>query len=388
MSTDPGTAAADHDRPSGDGAASILFLSHDPATAGHVYRVINPVAALRDRGWQARWLAITDPEVSAAANAADVVVAFRCPLSPTVESVIAACRRRGRPFVYDVDDLIFDPGLMATGSVAYLDTLPEVDRRRWIALAADHQRVLAEADAAVVATPPLARAAARHCPHALVVPNTHSPAALQAAATARGHDKPSRLDGRPRIGFASGTPTHQRDFRVAAVAAATLLARRSELLLTVVGAVDLGDFPELAPHAARIEVRPRVAFDDVASELARFEINLAPLELGNPFCEAKSPIRCTLASAVGVPTVASPTEPLRAAVVDGVTGILATTPAEWERALDRLLDDPPLRARMGVAAGEWLAGDAAWASWCDHVHETYATIRSRRAHDRRSPPSR
>lgn len=355
-------------------AASILFLSSDPATAGHVYRVQNPVDALASRGWRARWLDIRDPAVVAAANDADLVVAFRCPFTPTIERVIGECRRTNRPFVYDVDDLLFDPDLMASGAVAYLDTLPEADRRRWIDLAADHRRTLAAADAAVVTTRPLAAAAVRHCPRTHVVPNAHAPAAIAAAGVARSHGRPSVADGRPRIGFASGTPTHQRDFRVAAAAVASILESRPEPLLTIVGVLDLGGFPELAPHAGRIEVRPRVSFDDVAAEMARFDINLAPLELGNPFCEAKSPIRCTLAAAAGVPTVASPTEPLRESILDGDTGLLAATAADWERALTLLLDDPRLRERMGEAARERLAATSSWPAWCDRVHEAYVAI--------------
>lgn len=374
MSPESETSHEHHVRSAAGPAASILFLSHDPATAGHVYRVGNPVAALGSRGWQARWLPSTDPELAAAAHAADLVVAFRCPLSPALEAVITGCRHRGKPFVYDVDDLLFDPDLMASGAVAYLDTLPEAERQQWVAVAADHRRMLMEADAVVCTTTPLAAAASRSCPKTHVVPNVHAPAMLERAAVVRRREKPSQADGRPRLGFASGTPTHQRDFRVAAAAIARILARRPEPMLTVVGVLDLADFPELAPHASRIEVRPRVAFDDVAGEMARFDVNLAPLELGNPFCEAKSPIRCTLASAVGVPTVASPTQPLREAIIDGETGLLAATTADWEQAIERLLDDPGLRNRMGEAAFERVAAPAWWTAWCDRVHAVYSAI--------------
>lgn len=374
MTAAPDSTAAEIAPAAGSRAASILFLSHDPATAGHVYRVGNPVAALQSRGWQARWSAIADPGVAVAATTTDLVVAFRCPLSPALEAVITGSRQRGTPFVYDIDDLLFDPDLMASGAVAYLDTLPEAERHQWIAVAANHRRLLMEADAVVCTTTPLAAAASRSCPRTHVVPNAHAPAMLEAAAGVRGRDKPSQADGRPRLGFASGTPTHQRDFRVAAAAIARILARRPEPMLTVVGVLDLADFPELAPHASRIEVRPRVAFDDVASEMARFDVNLAPLELDNPFCEAKSPIRCTLASAVGVPTVASPTQPLREAIIDGVTGLLAATSADWEGAIDRLLDDPGLRNRMGEAAFVRAASPATWTAWCDRVHAVYSAI--------------
>ncbi len=71
----------------------------------------------------------------------------------------------------------------------------------------------------------------------------------------------------------------------------------------IVGALDLAAYPELARHAPRIETRLRLPLHDLFGEVARFDVNLAPLELGNLFCEAKSPLRLLAAAAVEVPSV-------------------------------------------------------------------------------------
>jgi hypothetical protein len=55
---------------------------------------------------------------------------------------------------------------------------------------------------------------------------------------------------------------------------------------------------------------------------------------------------------VGVPTIASPTQPQRAAIIDGVTGWIATSAEEWERCLDEALSSAECRAHRGVAARE------------------------------------
>jgi glycosyltransferase involved in cell wall biosynthesis len=171
-----------------------------------------------------------------------------------------------------------------------------------------------------------------------------------AADAARSVPKPSAIDGLPRVGFASGTPTHQRDFATIAGPLATLLGRREEMRLVVVGHLDIAAVPELACHLGRIEIRPAVPFAGVAAEVARFDVNLAPLEVGNPFCESKSPIRCTVAALVGVPSVVAPTVPLSAAVIDGETGWIARTAEDWVTQVSRLLDDAPRRLEMGEAA--------------------------------------
>ena len=90
--------------------------------------------------------------------------------------------------------------------------------------------------------------------------------------------------------------------------------------------------------------------DDLSSELVRFDINLAPLEVGNPFCEAKSELKYFEAALVGVPTVASPTVPFAEAIKHEITGFLASSPEEWYESLKRLVNDPELRRQMGTEA--------------------------------------
>ncbi len=85
--------------------------------------------------------------------------------------------------------------------------------------------------------------------------------------------------------------------------------------------------------------------------MARFDVNLAPLEIGNPFCEAKSELKFFEAALVDVPTVASPTGPMLRAIRDGETSILAADELAWRAALLSLVDDHALRRRMGRAAG-------------------------------------
>jgi hypothetical protein len=84
--------------------------------------------------------------------------------------------------------------------------------------------------------------------------------------------------------------------------------------------------------------------------MARFSVNLAPLELGNPFCEAKSELKYFDAALVEVPTIATPTEPFRQAIRNGVTGFLAQNEREWTEAMTRLLDDAAFRKQIGRAA--------------------------------------
>ena len=331
-------------------APRVLFLSAAPTSAGHVYRVEHAAAGLAGRGFETRVLPLDDPGAVEAVAAADAVTVFRGRWGGALERVHAAARSCGVPLVIDTDDLLFDESLLRGGAVALLDRLPEEERAGWIRAAALHREALVAADAAVVTTPALAAAARAVVPRVHVVPNGVDGRMIAAADAARGAAKPSAADGMVRVGFASGTPTHHRDFATAAPALAALLVRRAEARLVIVGILDVADVAELRPHMERIEIRPRVPLHELETELARFDVNLAPLEAGNPFCECKSAIRVTAAALVGVPSVAAAVGALPEAVVDGRTGLLAADAAGWLAALEALVADPSRRAGMGEAA--------------------------------------
>lgn len=358
----------------------VLFLSGAPRSAGHVYRVEHAVAALAARGWQASALPLDDAGVDAALDAADVVTVFRARWGERMAAVRDRASARGIPLVHDIDDLVFDPAVIAAGQIAFIDGLPEDRRQQWFADAAHHRRALAESDACVVTTPALAAAVTEIAPDVHILPNGLGTMMLAAAEQAMLRPKPSSLDGLLRVGFASGTPTHHRDFATIAGPLADLLAGREDVRLVVVGHLDVGAVPQLACHAGRIEVRPAVSLLDVHAEVARFDVNLAPLEVGNRFCEAKSPIRCLTAAVVGVPSVVAATGPLTAAVIDGETGVIARSAVDWAMAIGTLLDDPVRRASMGEAARLDAIARSGPEAGVEQAEGVYAAILDRRRH--------
>ena len=86
--------------------------------------------------------------------------------------------------------------------------------------------------------------------------------------------------------------------------------------------------------------------------MAKMDIVLAPLELGNIFCRAKSEIKFVEAGALGLPVVASAIDPYRDSITHGKNGFLVSTEKEWFQALSSLIEEPSLRARVGLAARE------------------------------------
>ena len=337
-------------------SARVLFIAAEPETPGAVYRCARPAAAAAAAGWTAHWRSL-DRVTPAQVAASDVVVLWRAAWSEPVEAIIAEARRGGTRVVLDLDDLIADPELARREVIDGIRSagLDEVAVRRH---ALRLRRTLAAADALFASTEPLAahlRQAAPDRP-VFVLPNGFDAATHARSRRAARARRLAPADGLLRLGYAAGTPTHQRDFAVAAPAVAALLRRlkRARLVLfeTADGRklLDTAAFPALAGLERQVEWRRSVPLSVLPDELARFDINLVPLETGNPFCEAKSELKYFESALVDVPTIASPTAPLAAAIADERTGLLAAGPADWHAGLQWLAEDPALRRRLAEAA--------------------------------------
>ncbi len=331
----------------------IVFVSGEPGTPGHVYRVARPAAAATTAGLRSLALTLTEAASDPTALDAAVVVIWRAAWDARVESVMQAARQDGARIVFDVDDLMFEPDLatfaMIDGIRTQSLTEPVVaDFYRRV------QQTLLAADAVMSPTAFLTARMQRFGKPGFVIPNgfDDTTATISAAARAARGETDGLVQ---RIGYAGGTRTHQKDFAVVAepVAAALRADAHRRLVLFRRGAepcVDIAEFPALHGLEAQIEWRQMVGLMELPWELARFDVNLAPLEVGNPYCEAKSELKFFEAALVGVPTIASPTQPFRDAISDGETGYLANDNAEWLGHITTLLTDRTLSHRMAQAA--------------------------------------
>lgn len=337
------------DLPAAGEAPTIAFVSGDPGSASEIYRVLHPLGLLRRSGLTAEATPVDGlAEVAGRFARAKALVLFRAPWTPALDALIERARGNGAVIVYDVDDLVFDPDL---GTVEQIDGLRHVepqDRPAYRERLHLNRRALELADVCVLSTELLAERVRALGKPAVVLANGADWA--MAAAASRALALPRPADGRVRVGYASGTLTHQKDFAQVAPALARLLDARPEVTLTLIGRVLIDEFPDLAAFGSRLELRPMVPHDRLLDEVVRLDINLAPLDWTNPFCAAKSELKYVHAALVGVPTVASPTPPFVTAITPGETGFLAQTAEDWFTALDALAGDGALRRRIGAAA--------------------------------------
>ena len=338
-------------------ALRLLYLIGEAGTPGAVYRVIRPGRAAERAGASVTRYPVT--EAIARRDdilAADVVVIWRAAWNPDVAAALEAARQSGAKVVFDVDDLMVEPDVARLDVIDGIRTqlIPEQSARDHFTRVRD---TMAQCEFCIAPTDELAWHMRRHGKPTFVLPNGYDEDTLRVSRRAVRQRRREPRDGLFRIGYAVGSRTHQKDFAVAAESVGRILREYPHCRLVLFTShidfmplLDISEFPALAGLEARIEWRMIVPLAQLPTELARFDVNLAPLEVGNEFCEAKSELKYFEAALVDVVTIASPTGPYARAIVPGVSGFLARGSDDWHHALRALVADPHLGPRMARAA--------------------------------------
>jgi len=276
----------------------------------------------------------------------DLLILQRVAMSAGLRCLVERMRKGGGRVLFDTDDLVFEPALAhwhrgvanlaASEQAIYLDGV-----RRYRA-------TLESADAVLAASSLLAEAAGR-CGRPAFVHRNALGGEMMAVATQLYRQRAGRHGGGPVvIGYGSGSATHDVDFEAAVPALADVMAEHPAVELWITGPLALP--PLLRGFGARVRRFPLLGWRRWLELLAQVDINLAPLEMGNLFCRAKSEIKFVEAAALGVPTIASAIDPFEQAMCEGVNGLLASDAAAWIAGLRSLVVDARRREEMGAAA--------------------------------------
>ncbi len=360
--------------------ARVLFLvGIDGAPAR--YRAHLPAEALGLHGVPADVRHYRDPDVEQLAAGCDVIVVYRVPATIQVLDLIGRARRAGAVVLFDVDDLIFDPDIV--DEIPAMRLLSPDDAALWLEGVRRYRTTLEACDAYIGSTPQLVE-------HARSVVGIDAHLFENGVGTAIGAAsdislRRPRRPGPPRVGYFSGTTTHDDDWRhVEEAVVATLEHHHPDAELWLGG--HLQPTPAtLSRLGARVRRLPFLPWHELPDVLRDLDVNLAPLEPGSRFNDAKSAIKWLEAALVGVPTIASPSAPFVDVSEGGAAGWLADDPSEWAKVLDRALSQPDLRTVVGARARR-----AALLRWSPHLQgerylEVLASTVAAAAERRRSP---
>ena len=326
----------------------FFIASGCPIATTTLYRCVHLAEQLRALGHEAEiaeWFEEAQIDLTRALGH-DAIFLYRLPMSPLLAQVIEAANQSGTRVIFDTDDLIFEPDLVhAQHGVTRLNPRQQEEHtagvRRYL-------QTLQACDAVTTATPFLAALATRRGQRAFVHRNALGQEMLTLANRLRQKRLTNEIADKAVIGYGSGTPTHDVDFAEAASSLCIILDQFPNTELWIVGPVVIAS--ELERFGERVRRFPLTGWPGWFERASQFDIALAPLELQNVFCRAKSEIKFIEAASLGVPVVASRTEPYASVITTREDGLLATDERDWVEALSCLIEEPHRRVEMGERA--------------------------------------
>lgn len=152
-----------------------------------------------------------------------------------------------------------------------------------------------------------------------------------------------RTDGRLVIGWVGSAGTTYNLY-VVWEALERLFVKHPHLHLRLLGAD-----PRVLPpfEAVRWSLAPRYTQAEMIDEVLQMDIGLFPLQ-DVEACRVRGVLKAAVYMAGGACVVASPVGQTPDVVIPERTGLLAETAAQWEAALDRLIQQPDVRRRLAA----------------------------------------
>ena len=308
------------------------------------YRTFHLYEQTRLLGLHSQLSHVTDGKISEKVKSSDIVIIHRAAYNRQIAWLEKEIHQKNGKLIQDFDDLVFDPtAFKYINSVDFADPIRASLYQEEMGL---NRKTLDVCDICLTSTNYLAG-----CIHSLGKPvhvhrNAFSLEMLEGSEAAYASRKftPDKIV----IGYASGTSTHNQDFALIKPALQEILSGHPNAELWLVGSLDPGeDWGKLDNQIRRIKLVP---WRNLPEILARFDINLAPLCIDNPFGQSKSEIKYLEAALVRIPTIASPSEAFKYAIRQADNGFLAGNLLEWQKTMQSLIEQPTLCTTVGERA--------------------------------------
>lgn len=350
-------------------SGDVLFVTGGVGDSAF-YRAYNPAEELRLHGFKCSTTVLDNPMLPRYAKKFKVFVLHRTILTPNLSRLIERIKNQGKEIIFDTDDLVYDPEYLK--HMDYYHKMTGFEKK--IYENGIGGEIISDPYVKVCTTTTsfLAEKLKEKGKKVMIVRNKFSNHEFEVTEKILNGGKKNN-DGFIRVGYYSGTLSHNKDFASVTDALTTIMERYKNVKLVLAGPLDIEN--QLNQFKDRIETMPRVPRDQWYANIFKFDVNLAPLELDNPFCEAKSEIKFTEIGKMKIPTVAVRNRTFSEAIEDGADGFLADNTNEWVEKISRLIEDENLRRTMGERARQKVLCD--YTNKNSHNEEYYNYLRSR-----------
>ena len=305
------------------------------------YRVLNKAEQLRKHGFAVKVVNLSDFQLSMAQNASHIII-YRSPISPELLRLCHLAKEYGKSVFFDIDDLVFDT--VYTDQLSYTQGLNSVEKGNYDAGVRNYGYMLENCDGAITSTNQLQEELYKYQSKVLLNRNLASDDLI--AISSQYIKDYSQTSDIVKIGYFSGSISHNENFELIKPAIKQLLTKYSNVQLHIVGILDIPQ--DMKPFENQIVTHDYVDWDKLPALISEVDINLAPL-VDSIFNRAKSEIKWIEAALVKVPTVASKIGAFSDMVIDGETGLLVTDD-QWFDKLEALVLSPELRQNLAESA--------------------------------------
>ncbi len=344
------------------GSGDILFITGGIGDSA-MYRCHHIAEELRHHGFKCAVTVADNPFLLRYASRFKVFIFHRVLYSEKIKKFIELAKKQKKEIIFETDDLTFDPRHVK-------------DMEYYRNAGSEERKIFEKGMGIEILTDPyvkicttttsyLADKLKEYGKKVFIVPNKLSDEDLKIVGNLLKRFGLSQLK-RPKeaeplkkleaesyklkIGYFSGSKSHDKDFATIIEPLTKIMEKYPSAELFLFGPLDIGDrFNKFKDRVRQFSYVPR---EKHFTNIASIDINLAPLEINNPFCESKSELKFFEAGILKVPTVASVTRTFQEAITDGIDGFIATSETEWFNKLEKLITNENLRKTMGEKARE------------------------------------
>jgi O-antigen biosynthesis protein len=294
---------------------------------------------------------------------------FRCPITDAIKQFISEANKHKKTVIFDIDDLIIDTKY--TNMIKYLQTFSIEDKTSYDDGVNRMKETMYMCDSVTTTTEKLAFELRKYVKEVYVNRNTASNRmvelskqavfdrdvlpykdiktglSLKEKITIYNAKKKAPKHSKVKIGYFSGSITHNDDLHMVKPVLIRILRENSNVELHLIGELDIPS--ELRLMQDRITIRSFVDWQKLPDLIADVDINIVPLE-ESIFNEAKSENKWIEASLVKVVTVASNIGALKQMIVDKETGFLCSNNEEWYIILNELVKNAEYRKQIAENA--------------------------------------
>ena len=331
-------------------SGDVLYISGCPG-GSRFYRCHNQAEELRLYGLKSKVISQDNLNLLRLAGRFNIFIFQRVIYNEHIKNVINSIKKQKKAIIFETDDLVFDPRYIPL--MHYYNFFGD-EEKSWYRNGIGRE-ILEDAYVknCIVSTDFLARALKQKYPSKNIFISYNKLNQKQVSQARKALVKKNKIkpnDGKVRIGYFSGSRSHDNDFETISNALLEILKENKDAVLMMVGHLDInGKFGEVR---SQIEKFDFVSLKKLPELMLKADINIVPLEIDNPFCQAKSALKYFEAGLLEIPTVATATDSFKRIIENGRNGFLAENENDWRGYVGKLIKNKELRIKMGREARE------------------------------------